>query len=275
VDYCELFLRYPKFKTKAITLSFDDGFNCDKEMAEILDKYGIKCTFNVNSGRIESEKNRVQFEEFASVYKNHEIACHSFTHPHFNNLDLGGVAYQIVKDRELLEEKTGKIVDGFAYPFGLWGEDEGMVDCIGKCGIKYGRTTVSTYNFELPTDYLRWNPTCHQADPKLFDLAAEFFAPDDIEHPWRIKPRLFYIWGHSFEYIDKWEKLEEMCEVISGKDNVWYATNGEIIDYVKAFSSLRRSANGKIVFNPTNVDLYVVANDQEKIIKSFETVVFD
>ncbi|MBR4887846.1 MAG: polysaccharide deacetylase family protein [Clostridia bacterium] len=274
MGYTELFLRFPDYKTRAVTLSYDDGKSEDRKMVEILNKYGVKCTFNLNAGKIEGDDNRVQFEEFAALYEGHEIACHTLTHPHLNNLDVGGIAYQIVKDRELLEEKTGKIIRGFAYPFGL-AERPGMVDCIGSCGIRYGRTTVSTYGFDLPVDYLRWHATCHQADPKLPELAKEFFKPDDLEHPWRIRPQLFYIWGHSYEYAGCWEKLEEMCALVGGKENVWYATNMEIVDYVSAFRSLQRSVNGKIIHNPTNVDVFVVADNKNIFIAKGATVTIE
>lgn len=36
-------------KKKAITFSFDDGVTQDIRMIEILNKYGLKCTFNLNS----------------------------------------------------------------------------------------------------------------------------------------------------------------------------------------------------------------------------------
>lgn len=272
MQYIETYLRFPEFKTRAITLSFDDGCIDDRKMVEILNRYGIKCTFNLDSGMIEDHESKVQFDEFNELYKGHEIACHSYTHPHLNNLDLGGIAYQIIKDREVLEEKTGQIIQGFAYPYGL-SETDGMVDCIRNCGIKYGRTTVATHNFELPTDYLRWNPTCHQADSKLPELAESFFKPDDMEHPWRIKPLLFYIWGHSYEYKNNWDRLENICKTIGEKDNVWYATNMEIINYISAFNALRRSINGNIIHNPTDVDIFVWVNGKNIMIEKGKTTI--
>ena len=270
MSYPEIILRFPEFKTKSVTLSFDDGKREDIKMTQILNKYGIKCTFNVCSKHILENKNMVDFEEFESVYKGHEIACHSYTHPHLNYLDLGGISYQIVRDREILEEKTGKIIEGFAYPFGLI-ETDGMIECIRNCGIKYARTTASTYNFDLPKDYMRWNPTCWQRDDKLFELAEKFFKPDDIEHPWRIKPSLFYIWGHSYEYAEDWDRLEKICKTVGLKENVWYATNMEIVDYISAFSLLRRSVNGKMIYNPTDIDIYVWVNNENVVLKKHQT----
>ncbi len=34
---------------KILTLSFDDGITQDERFIEILNKYAIKCTFNINS----------------------------------------------------------------------------------------------------------------------------------------------------------------------------------------------------------------------------------
>ncbi|MBO4732880.1 MAG: hypothetical protein J5662_00230 [Clostridia bacterium] len=36
-------------KRKAVTFSFDDGVSQDIRMIELLDKYGLKATFNLNS----------------------------------------------------------------------------------------------------------------------------------------------------------------------------------------------------------------------------------
>ena len=52
MQYNEMILRFPDFKTRAVTLSFDDGAIDDRKMVEILNSYGIKCTFNLNSERL-------------------------------------------------------------------------------------------------------------------------------------------------------------------------------------------------------------------------------
>lgn len=275
MKYSELYLRFPEFKTRALTFSFDDGTVNDRKMVEILNRYGIKCTFNMIAGRIDDDTNTcVQSEELSSLYQGHEIASHTYSHRHLENLDLGGIAYEIIKDREALETASGKIVQGFAYPYGLR-EKEGLVQCIGNCGIKYARTGGSTNKFDLPTDYMRWQPTCHQASPKMPELAEAFFAPEDTEHPWRIRLKHFLVFGHSFEYKSNWDKLEELCQLLSGRDEVWYVTCGELIDYISAFDALRRSVNGSIIHNPTDVDLYVRMRDKNIILPKGETTVIE
>ena len=37
-------------KNKAVTFSYDDGITQDKRLIELFNKYGLKCTFNINSG---------------------------------------------------------------------------------------------------------------------------------------------------------------------------------------------------------------------------------
>ena len=44
-------------KLKAVTFSFDDGVSQDKKLIEILDKYGLKSTFNLNSAFLGVEGN--------------------------------------------------------------------------------------------------------------------------------------------------------------------------------------------------------------------------
>ena len=45
-----LHMRFPEGKTKAVTLSYDDGVTQDKRLAELFRSHGLKCTFNLNAG---------------------------------------------------------------------------------------------------------------------------------------------------------------------------------------------------------------------------------
>ena len=44
---------------KALTFSFDDGTIFDKRLIELFNKYGMKCTFNLNSGKMTHADNWV------------------------------------------------------------------------------------------------------------------------------------------------------------------------------------------------------------------------
>ena len=47
-------------KNKAITFSYDDGVTQDIRLAEVFNKYGMKCTFNINSGLLGSKHELVR-----------------------------------------------------------------------------------------------------------------------------------------------------------------------------------------------------------------------
>lgn len=61
--------------------------------------------------------------------------------------------------------------------------DDTLIDVLKQCGITYCRTVESTENFDLPENWLAWNPTCHHDDEALFDLADEFVSKQNVERP--------------------------------------------------------------------------------------------
>ncbi len=226
---------FPGGFKKAFTLSYDDGMEQDKRLLEILNKYGLKCTFNLNSEGYGPEgviyepgtiHRRMSRSEAISVYKNsgHEVAFHGAKHLAWTNLEGEERDAEVAADIKQLEDQYGCQVLGGAYPYGAY--DEKTVEYLRSIGAKYCRTVVSTEGFELPAEPLTLNPTCHHNDPKLFELARQFLEYDGDE------PLLFYVWGHTYEFDEKnnWELIEKFAQLISGHDDVWYATNIEIID---------------------------------------------
>ena len=85
---------------------------------------------------------------------------------------------------------------------------------------------------------------------------------------------MFYLWGHSYEFDDhdNWNVIEELCEYVGGKDDIWYATNIEVYDYVKAYESLQTSFEKDIIYNPSNIDVWVRLNKEIVCIKAGETM---
>ena len=72
---------------------------------------------------------------------------------------------------------------------------------------------------------------------------ARIFKEDKSSIHCLNKPKLFYLWGHSYEFKDNknWHLIEDFAKLAGGKDNVWYATNTEIYNYVTAFNNLQFS----------------------------------
>lgn len=258
----ELEMLFDGGKDKALTLSYDDGTVHDRRLTELMNRYGVRGTFNLNSGLfgrkeqavingIHTDFSRIEKEEVKTLYQGHEVASHGLTHPSLTGLPANMGAAQVLKDRKNLEELTGELVRGFAYPYGAY--NEAAKDVLSACGIEYARTVNSTEAFDIPQDFLEWHPTCHHESEKLMKLAEAFCQEKGFQ------AKLFYLWGHSYEFSqkDNWQVLEEFFSYISGyREEIWFATNIEIVDYVKAFRELKRSTDGKILYNPTGLTLW-------------------
>lgn len=267
------FMRFPEGRRKALTFSYDDGVQDDRRLMAILDRYGMKGTFNLNSGIYSTEggHTRMTKDEASELFENtsHEVATHAYSHPFLATLPPAMIALDIIKDREELEAQFGKIIRGHAYPMGSYNDK--TVEVLKTCGIAYARTTVSTERFDLPTDWLRLNPTCHHKNPRLMELAQQF-----VEKPVPYHSKLFYLWGHSYEFNEKhdnnWRVIEEFCDYMGGReDEIWYATNIEIFEYMEDFERLIFSADGDIVKNPTARTLWFDFEGQSFSIASGES----
>lgn len=228
-------------KNKAITFSYDDAVTQDIRLIEIFNKYNLKATFNLNSeclgkdGALEREgrvithiKNKP--EDIKHIYAGHEVAVHTLTHPLLPSIeDDNEVIRQVEQDRLNLSELVGYEVVGMAYPCGGKNNDERVAKLIKEnTGVKYARDIVTTGNFDLQDNLYQFKGTInhHGEWDKLFETAEKFLALKAD------KPQIFYIWGHSYEfdiYPERWEQFEEFCKFISGKNDIFYGTNKEVL----------------------------------------------
>lgn len=272
----EKFMRFPQGKQKAFTLSYDDGVVADKRLISYLDKHKALCTFNLNSGLFDSRGRHNSmmeqecFEAFAATP--HEIALHGHRHLFLTKVPVHQGIAEIMLNRQYLESKYNRIVDGMAYAFGAFNEE--IKHYLALCDVKYSRTTHSTGNFELPTDFLQWNPTCHHNDERLMTFVQQFVHSNPAEEYKHRESLLFYVWGHSYEFDDNdnWHVMDRLLEKVCGRDDVWYATNGQIYRYVTAYNSLVWSVDDVCVYNPSAVDLWVERNKIVYHIPSGHTV---
>ena len=222
-------------KKKAITFSYDDGVLQDRRLVEILNKYGLKATFNINSELLGTKNtlnikgkeimhDKISADEVASLYAGHEVAVHTLTHPHLTRLDENEIIRQVEEDRKNLSRLVGYEVIGMAYPGGGFQNSDRVENVIkNHTGVKYSRTISLSYSFKEQSDIFRYKPTAyHMEFATNYKLADEFFAADE---------GIFYIWGHSYEFDvdDTWVEFEKFCEYISNKPDVYYGTNKEII----------------------------------------------
>lgn len=262
-------MRFPGGRKKALTLSYDDGVEQDIRLMEILKKNGLKCTFNLNSGDYSPEgtvfeagrvHRRMTRQACIDLYKGSgmEVAVHGLNHPWFDRLPANVCNAQICLDRANLEKDFEQPVRGAAYPFGTYNDE--VVDILAKNGICYARTVNATMNFEIPTDWLRLRPTCHHGVPELTGLTDTFLNGKVKGGPW-----LFYLWGHSYEFeqFDCWQIIEKFAERTGHREDIWYATNIEVYDYVKAFEALIFSNDFTMVQNNSCMDVYFEFSDYD------------
>ena len=255
--YRSIYTQFPGGKYKVLTLSYDDGKIEDRRLVEILNSNGIKATFNVNSGLVDQEfeeyyQERIPMSEYKSLYKGHEVAVHTVTHPTIARCPKEQMVRQIIEDRRALEEVMNYTVRGSAYPNGSYSDD--VVEAIKACGIRHARTVRSTQSFDMPTDYLRWHPTCHHDYSELEDLKKQFLSLSKSQYMY-----MFYLWGHSYEFEihNNWKGIEDFARDMGGKDDIWYATNIEIVDYLDAASRMQVSVNGDFAYNPSAISVFL------------------
>ncbi|MGN0181646.1 MAG: polysaccharide deacetylase family protein [Candidatus Ornithomonoglobus sp.] len=255
---------FPEGKHKVLTMSYDDGQIHDKRLISIFNKNGIKGTFHINSGLMDERK--VQLSEIKEVYKGHEVSCHTVYHPTIERCPLPAVVEQIIEDRRKLERACGYPVRGMSYPNGSYSED--IVKLLPACGIEYCRVVGNTDDFAFPDNYLTWKSTCHHGH-KLMENAKRFADLHKTQYLY-----MMYVWGHSYEFDrdNSWDLIEGFCEYIGGRDDIWYASNIEIVDYMNAAKRLKFTVDGDMVYNPNAIPVWISVDGEMYKIEPGATV---
>ena len=230
---------------KAFTMSYDDGVFQDRRLVHLMNKYGIKATFNLNSGLIQKSeterwtqerpmrfyRNRVPSvrmiaDDLPELYRGHEVAIHGVAHINLEEVDKKATEIELIDDKTALSKLFGYDIEGGAFAYGR--TNEFAPDVLKQAGIKYCRACGTTGNFDPWEDMYFYNGTAHHADEKLFDLAEQFI---NLKAD---KPQIFYVWGHSYEFDYEeamWERIEKFFKLISGHDDILYGTNIEVFKH--------------------------------------------
>lgn len=245
--------RYPGGLSKAAVFSFDDGREQDRRFVALMNQYGLKGTFHLNSGFLGKE-GYIRADEVAELYQGHEVSAHTVTHPFLEQSPDDEIADELLRDRAALEALTGYPVRGMSYPFGTY--NDRVVTALPVLGIEYARTVQSHGGFHMPEDLLRWHPTCHHKE--MVEAAERFLA----SVPRHSRMELLFVWGHSYEFDHdhNWELVDQAGELIGGSERVWKATMSEITAYRNALAGLRFSVNRRLIHNPSSIDVWLSAD---------------
>lgn len=252
--------RFPDGKRIAVTFSFDDGHTHDRRIVEAFNQWGLKGTFNLNSGKLgragrptpDGPRAYLDASEIAELFRGHEVAIHTVTHPSLHLLDPSQIALEVLEDRRALEDLVGYPVRGMAYPFGAY--DERVIGILKSLGVVYSRTTKNAAPCFPAEEPLAWATTAHQyaSEPSVVERFEQLYANERYSD-------VFFVWGHGFEFHDRddWAGLERICKPLSGREGVWYCTNIELFDYEAARRALVIAANKKTAFNPSALPVTV------------------
>ena len=276
------FVRFPGGKGKAVTLSYDDGWYEDIRLSDRLTVAGLRCTFNFNSDDLRKVNLTKEEVEEHILSQGHEIAVHGALHRALGSLSITDGIKDVLDCRCELEQRYKRIIRGMAYPdsginFMANGTSYDMIKgYLKELGIVYARTISGDNNlFRIPTDWYAWTPSAHHDNPDLFDMIEEFVKLDiSTIKIARRDARLFFLWGHSceFERNQNWDRLDKICQTLAGHNDIWYATNIEIYDYINAYNSLIWSADDSLVYNPTLYEIWFEADDACYKISPGETI---
>lgn len=238
-------------KLSIVTTSWDDGDPCDLRIAEMLLSRGIGGTFYVpiigyNGGRTLSP---VETRFLAT--QGFEIGGHGLSHhtlPKFRGKEL---KREVSVCKARLEDILGEPVRMFSYPKGRYSAR--VVRALKDAGYEGARTTrmtacdLSFDSFEMPTT-LQVYPHKRSTYIKNIVRAGNLRRFCDYVIRFReceswveLGKRLFdrvlgeggvwHLVGHSWEIEEMglWDQLREMLEYVSGRENVLYVTNYDVL----------------------------------------------
>ncbi len=247
-------VRFPEGRTKALSMSYDDGSEHDRRLVALFNAYGIRSSFHLNSEAL-GQDYKIGRDEAVSLYRGHEIACHGATHADLTHLSDDAIRHELGWDKHLLQQLTGAPVRGLAYAFGT--HDDRVAGLVAEAGFAYARGIHDIWNFDPPDDPLRMTTTCHHAG--AMDMGRKLLESDGPDPLW------MRVYGHSYELDGfmtgdpgkNWEYMEAFCQMMHARRSIWYATLIEVTDYLAAARALEVTGDGAAVSNRSGVSVWI------------------
>lgn len=261
---------FPEGKTKALILSYDDGRTEDRQLVNLMNKYHLVGTFHLNSNKL-GTATYLDKGEIAALFNGHEVSVHSANHPNLPDMSKIDVVYEILEDRKELERLMKYPVRGMAYPFG--NTNDAVIKAINGLGIEYARTVGDSYNFEIPKDFLRWEPTMHQFAKAYWEPNQPEKDAQEMTHFYKViedfletkELAVLDIWGHSWEMgtdQKKWNETEKFFKLLANNPAIYYTKQIDLVDYINAFRNLKFTVNKNTVANTSAINVYIKINNE-------------
>ena len=252
---------YPDGKSKAFNITYDDGVVQDIRFVELLNKYSIKGTFNLNSQLMEQQFSwthpngmqitRLPEEAVVELYKGHEVASHTLTHPYMDSMVYGEIMRQLGQDKRNLQHLFGREICGFALPFDHYSPL--IAQCAKNCGFEYSRMSQRSFSYIPSTDYYWWQCGVFHLDEEFNSFVENFFTTKE-------ELALCQIVGHSYDLDaeNMWEQMEDILRRIAADDDIATMTNLEIVRYLKAMEKAEITA--EYIHNNSDAMLWFEVN---------------
>ncbi len=228
---------FPGGKTKAFTLSYDDGVLQDVRFVELLNRYGLKGTFNLNSELMYQQfawthesgmvVKRLPPEAVLHLYDGHEVASHTLTHPYLDTAGEGEILWQMGQDKANLEQLFGREIAGFAAPFDFYSPL--MADCARRCGFSYARISQVSHSYTPPRDPFYWTAGIFHLEEHLEAFVQGFLETDAC-------PAVCQIVGHTYDLDAEnlWGPMEDLFRRVSEAQDVVFLTHIEVVRCLQA-----------------------------------------
>lgn len=232
--------RYPGGKRKAFNITYDDGVLQDVRFVELLNRYGLKGTFNLNSQLMAEEfawthpngmeVRRMPLWRVKDLYEGHEVASHTLTHPYMHDLPEWELMRQLGQDRENLERLFGREVKGFAVPFDYYSDL--IARCAENCGFEYARMSQFSGTYKPCADWYHWKTGVYHIEPHLVPFVEAFLRTEE-------ELAVCQIVGHSYDLDAEnlWDTMEAICAAVAAREDIWFCTNLELVRYLKAMEA--------------------------------------
>ena len=203
---------------KLFVFAVDDGTVFDKKVIDIFNKYGIKATFNLNSGlqdfvwnKDHLEVRRLNLNENKNIYEGHEVASHSLTHPYLTSLSDEDVYQEVKQDIDNLNNIFNRDIKTFSFPFD--GYDERTINIIKSLEITHIILPDIDDSFKYPVDTYHIKVTSWNIDDAL-NKVKRFIEDENAQ--------IFIYLSHSYdyEYDNSYDKLEELCKIVTNNKDI-------------------------------------------------------
>lgn len=266
-------LRYPGGKKRVVNFSYDDGVLQDIPLVDMMNRYNLKGTFNLNSALMQEAftwihpcgmpVTRLSPQQAAGLYTGHEVASHTQRHPYMDNFSREQILRELSEDRQALKQLFADPICGYATPFHFYSST--LADCVRACGFSYGRVSQMDASYTPWRERYSWKPGIFHEDPGLQEYIDGFL---------RSQQSLAFcqVVGHSYdlEASNHWARMEEIFYRISCQEDVWSATHLQIVTYLQALQQLVQSDHH--IHNPSPECIWIAIDGQPIVIPPRSTL---